>query len=295
MSQTPGNDDPHDLESKFNEDTSDNLTIRSPDMYGYEVDDEHHRLPLGGILLGGVVIFVALIGVVYLAYTKGLQDGQKNLPPLIVADQAPIKVTPKVSIDNNISAGDLNIYDTIEGEAAGSADKDVSAEEKGDGSLETLYGDSQPSQQNDLDELNDFLGGAEADEPKVTNPIEPPKPVAEKPNLLPVPAEPEPTPPVEKAEKKAQPKVIDTNASVYIVQLSASRSMQQARTNFMGLRKKFPDLLQDREPMVQRADLGEKGIFFRLGIGGFDSRDAAKRFCNRLKAGGQDCLVRKIK
>ncbi len=32
MSQTPGNDDPHDLESKFNEDASDNITIRSPDM-----------------------------------------------------------------------------------------------------------------------------------------------------------------------------------------------------------------------------------------------------------------------
>ncbi len=295
MSQTPGNDDPHDLESKFNEDASDNLTIRSPDMYGYEVDDDDHRLPLGGILLGGVVIFVALIGVVYLAYTKGLQDGQKNLPPLIVADKAPIKVIPKKPIDNNIAAGDLNIYETIEGEASGAPDKDVSAEEKGDGSLETLYGDSQPAQQTELDELNAFLGEAETSAPEAVAPIDDPKPVAEKPNLSPVPPEPKPTPPVKKPVKKAEPKVIDNNASVYIVQLSASRSMQQARTNFMGLRKKFPDLLQNREPMVQRADLGEKGIFFRLGIGGFDSRDAAKRFCNRLKAGGQDCLVRKIK
>ncbi len=42
--------------------------------------------------------------------------------------------------------------------------------------------------------------------------------------------------------------------------------MQQARTNFMGLRKKFLTFLQNREPMVQRADLGEKGIFLGLAL-----------------------------
>ncbi len=98
----------------------------------------------------------------------------KNLPPLIVADKAPIKVTPKKPIVNNIAAGDLNIYETIEGEASGAPDKDVSAEEKGDGSLETLYGDSQSAQQTELDELNAFLGEAETSAPEAVAPIEAP-------------------------------------------------------------------------------------------------------------------------
>jgi hypothetical protein len=41
-----------------------------------------------------------------------------------------------------------------------------------------------------------------------------------------------------------------------------------------------------------RADLGAKGVFFRLRIGPFASSADAKSFCDGLKTRGQDCLVK---
>ncbi|MDD9798077.1 MAG: SPOR domain-containing protein, partial [Alphaproteobacteria bacterium] len=83
-------------------------------------------------------------------------------------------------------------------------------------------------------------------------------------------------------------------AGVFAVQISSVRSLEQAEITYGRLQQKFPVLLASREPMVQRADLGERGIFFRLAITGFATRPAANDFCDALKDGGQDCFVRKI-
>jgi cell division septation protein DedD len=47
-------------------------------------------------------------------------------------------------------------------------------------------------------------------------------------------------------------------------------------------------------PVVVRADLGTKGIFYRVRLGGFEDQNAAKKSCNKLKSNGVSCYVSKI-
>ena len=44
---------------------------------------------------------------------------------------------------------------------------------------------------------------------------------------------------------------------------------------------------------VQQADLGDKGIWYRLRIAGFPSKDVASALCDRLKADGGSCFLGK--
>jgi hypothetical protein len=51
--------------------------------------------------------------------------------------------------------------------------------------------------------------------------------------------------------------------------------------------------LQGKQAVVIRADLGTKGIFYRLRLVGYDSQGEASRDCGRLKSGGIKCFVSK--
>ena len=52
-------------------------------------------------------------------------------------------------------------------------------------------------------------------------------------------------------------------------------------------------VLGDRSPVIRRADLGEKGIYYRALVGGFGSEEEAKQFCSSLKAAGGQCLIQR--
>jgi hypothetical protein len=79
----------------------------------------------------------------------------------------------------------------------------------------------------------------------------------------------------------------------YAVQVSSQRSEEEAQSSFRDLQAKFPDLLGGRTPIIRRADLGAKGIFFRTMVGPFASADQATELCSNLKAAGGNCLVQK--
>jgi hypothetical protein len=79
------------------------------------------------------------------------------------------------------------------------------------------------------------------------------------------------------------------SASAHAVQLGAYRGDEEARKAFAILQKKHAELA-DRSPVIVRADLGAKGIFYRLRIGGFSGAEAAGAFCRGLTAKGQACL-----
>jgi tetratricopeptide (TPR) repeat protein len=51
--------------------------------------------------------------------------------------------------------------------------------------------------------------------------------------------------------------------------------------------------LKGKQAVVVRADLGTKGIFYRLRLVGYDSQGEASRDCGRLKSGGIKCFVSK--
>lgn len=76
----------------------------------------------------------------------------------------------------------------------------------------------------------------------------------------------------------------------FVVQLSSQRTADQARTAFRGLQRRF-SVLSSYSPIVQRADLGARGVFHRLQVGKFSSRSEAISLCENLKAAGGDCIV----
>jgi hypothetical protein len=57
------------------------------------------------------------------------------------------------------------------------------------------------------------------------------------------------------------------------------------------LQGKHASLLGGLSADIQRADLGDKGIYYRLRAGYMGKTDAAE-LCAKLKAQGQGCLVR---
>ncbi len=83
----------------------------------------------------------------------------------------------------------------------------------------------------------------------------------------------------------------DAKTGGFVVQLAALRAKDAARPAWARLQKSHPALLGDRELTIQKVDLGDRGIFYRVQTGFFTDRAGARGLCNALKARGQDCLV----
>jgi len=79
----------------------------------------------------------------------------------------------------------------------------------------------------------------------------------------------------------------------YAVQVSSQHSEEEAQSSFRALQAKYPDLLGGRAPIIRRADLGAKGVYYRAMVGPFASADQASELCSNLKAAGGSCLVQK--
>ena len=83
------------------------------------------------------------------------------------------------------------------------------------------------------------------------------------------------------------------SAGGYAVQVTSQRSEADAQTEFKSLQAKFPGQLGSRQPIIHRADLAEKGTFYRALVGPFASSEAAAAMCSNLKAAGGSCIVQK--
>lgn len=76
----------------------------------------------------------------------------------------------------------------------------------------------------------------------------------------------------------------------FVVQLSSQRSAEDAQKSFRDFQRRYA-FLEGYTPNIQRADLGDRGIFHRLRVGPFE-RTSAIQLCEKLKASGGDCIVR---
>jgi hypothetical protein len=75
------------------------------------------------------------------------------------------------------------------------------------------------------------------------------------------------------------------------VQVASQRSEADAQSSFRNVQSKYPNVLGDRQPVIRRADLGERGTYYRAMVGPFPNREQAVQFCGSLKAAGGDCVV----
>jgi cell division protein FtsN len=84
-----------------------------------------------------------------------------------------------------------------------------------------------------------------------------------------------------------------TSANPYFVQIAARRDQTSALAAFADLQQKYPNVLNGLAPTIKRADLGDKGIWYRLWVGPMDTRNTAQDVCAQLKQSGLGgCFVR---
>lgn len=261
--------------------------------------DEERGLSGLVVLLMGVVMLGALASVVWIAYKQGVRNGQtQGGTPYVSADPEPLKIENTVADAAN--GGDLAVYDRLGGEntdpveviAEGPEEPVTRATEDPIGSIAAKVG-------NTVGIADDAVGDriaalAKADEALTSEKA------------------PETTPPAAKAEPKpaTAPTTASTGATApaksptpaysssgaldgsHLVQIGAFRSEAEADGQWSRLKSKLGSYLDGKADDVERADLGDKGVYYRLRIGPFSSADDAKSYCAGLKERGTDCLIK---
>lgn len=80
-------------------------------------------------------------------------------------------------------------------------------------------------------------------------------------------------------------------ATGYHVQLASMGSPELAQRHWELLRAENTELLGDMTLFLEEANLGTRGIFYRVQIGPFPNEATAEDMCLQLKAQRLDCLV----
>jgi len=80
-------------------------------------------------------------------------------------------------------------------------------------------------------------------------------------------------------------------SGAYTLQIGAFKSQAEAETAWRSYKGKHAALLAGYSDNIQQVDLGEKGTWYRLRVGGFADREVASALCDRLKADGGACIL----
>lgn len=221
-----------------------------------DLDEEGSRLPL--LIAIALLVLAAFGGVVWLAYNQGLQRGREGTPRVIAAQQGPVRTAPQ-------NPGGATPYKGLK-----------------------VY--EQPAPQEDE---TDNTAPAAAPPAKVK--AEAPAPVLRQ--AKPAPAKPaavaiaKPAAAAPVAAKPAPEKA--PVAGAYVLQIGAYKSEAEANAAWAGFQRKHP-IVGGYAMGIQKADLGAKGIWYRLRVGSFDSQTAAGALCDKLKADGGICFPAKF-
>lgn len=79
----------------------------------------------------------------------------------------------------------------------------------------------------------------------------------------------------------------------YLVQVSSQKSEADAYASYRALQSKFPAVLGSHASVIKRADLGDKGVYYRAMVGPFGTPEEASQFCGNLKSAGGQCVVQR--
>ena len=104
--------------------------------------------------------------------------------------------------------------------------------------------------------------------------------------VAPPPVAPTSVPPTPAEQVAALPA-----SGAFRLQLAAFQDRAQAEAVWRRLKRAHPAVLEGLQPQVVAADLGAKGTWYRLQAAGLGSEAAARAACTLLKSQKQDCLV----
>jgi cell division septation protein DedD len=226
------------------------------------------------------VVAILFAGALWYAYQKVRGGGPVDSGgvPLIRADQAATKVKPDQPGGEAVNDQNTQVYNL--GQASPQAEKLLPPAE-------------QPMPKPQPPPEPPPVASAA---PPTAVPAKPAAPVQTAAAPAPAPAKPAPAaatpappppPAVPPASKPAPPPV----AGGFRVQIAATKDDASAHTEWNKLQKAHADLLGSLSLTVERADLGERGVFYRIQAGPVPDRSAADKLCASLKAAIGGCIV----
>lgn len=271
-----------------------------PDEYrGFEIrDDETGRGPL--ILALAVCVIIVFAAVIWNTYRQGVRPADGALP-MIAGDEGPYKRAPDERGGLEVAGQDNGFYGQMDGMGDPAVVEKAAVRNPVEIRRQSPVLDGGPLE---LPSVENVV----AEEPAVRNaalegldPREPAAPLIEEVKTAAVG-------PVDLKPKREKLPVVDVlpdpvlpepsliasrfaDNGAFQVQIMAVRSEAAAQSEWDKLKSGTPALYRDARLDIQRADLGAKGVFYRLRVGAFDTRDTAKAFCSDVKASGKDCIV----
>jgi cell division protein FtsN len=279
--------------------------------------EEGSRLPL--LIVIALLVLAAFAGVVWLAYTQGVERGRADAPRVV--ETQPGTGSTVASVDKMYQQPAAPDEATGNGEAASPTPTTTPTPAiKAPPTVATQTAVSSASRK-----LQPATGTVTpANKVALAAPPQPvSKPVSTVPASVPVP-KPLPVEPAkpaalaahapamlsqqtsENSASEAKPLAqaqapaavsAPTPASVaaagsYFLQIGAYKSQQDADAAWSSFKARHP-AVASYQSNVKEADLGEKGIWYRLRIGAFPDKDTASAVCAKLKAEGASCFPAK--
>ncbi len=249
----------------------------------------------GRHIMTALVAIAAVLGfsvVILYAYNKGRQAAETKVPPLIQAQEGPVKVRPESPGGMEVPNRDKEVFTRLEAEKQPErVERLLPPPEKPMTSAATSA--IAPKQGMKL-ELADGTTAA----PKAPSLPRPPTPKLSK-NDPKIPGPPPaPTAPAKKPVAKKPPAKTLSAASKpsaggrYRVQISSLPSETAIRKSWASIKRKHKDLLGNLPLIVERTVLSAgRGTYYRMQVGPLSSKSQAATLCTRLKQRKLSCLV----
>ena len=140
-------------------------------------------------------------------------------------------------------------------------------------------------------------GNSATGQPDTQPATQPSQPATRQPDPTPEVIDPEitrPQPTVQDASIGPQltgPPATAANTGNFVVQVASFPEIPDANAAWSRLQSRHAGIVGGHVQDIQDVDLGERGTWYRLRIGYFETRTAATSLCDQLKAANQDCLV----
>jgi cell division protein FtsN len=231
------------------------------------------------LVIGGALAAIGIFaGFVWYAYDQSAKKEASDQPPLIKADKGPTKVKPDTPGGMEVPHQDKTVYNRM---VAGARDKEPERlmpapekpmkkpEEPDAELLSDLFSDQAPA----------APGVPGAKTPVIVD-LLPPK------TTTPAPKPTKAPPPV-----KVPATTLDKKSAKFLIQIGAFRDRAGADAGWARLRKRHGTMLTGLEPDIMRADLGAKGVFYRLRAGPLGDKASADKLCTQMKEKKIGCLV----
>jgi hypothetical protein len=91
----------------------------------------------------------------------------------------------------------------------------------------------------------------------------------------------------------APPTNVTRTTGGYLVQIASQKTEAEAQASYRAAQAKYGNLIGAMTPIIKRADLGDKGVYYRAMVGPFQSSDEATKFCSNLRVAGGNCVVQR--